>query len=254
MKLLKTIIISVLVVALLGFTFVFVLDAYNTGKIGDKAGKTAEEFTENLLGTWQGEHAISRITFKEDGKAVLTMLGIEIDAEYADSYNLETQIHTLKLKYNTSLGISVERYYKAERSEDTLTLIDSQFDSVALKYRKSDEKIDSSQKEEKTVYNPGVDVYAKELLGQWISSVSKNSGYEFKDNTSVYIKTLGVGTDGSYSLSIDETTNRCILKIKYISVAGVSISNSYYITIEEDILTLTQIGAENIQTTYKKTA
>lgn len=253
MKFVKKIIIGVLVLGLLAFTAVFVLDAYNTGKIGDKAGKTAEDFTESILGTWTGQNALSKITFKADGKATVTLLGVELDADYNDSYNLETQRHTLSLRYNTSLGLSVERYFTARIDGDRLMLVDSQFESVTMWYtRSTDINSESDSKEEKTVYNPGIEVYQKELIGKWVSSVSKNSGYEFREDSTVYIKTIGVGSEGTYNISIDATTNVCVLKINYVSIAGMNISNSYHVTIEEDLLTLTQIGAENIKTTYMK--
>lgn len=253
MRFVKKIIIGVLVLGLLAFTAVFVLDAYNTGKIGDKAGKTAEDFTESILGTWDGQNALSRITFKADGKATVTLLGVELDADYTDSYNLETQRHTLSLRYNSSLGLSVERYFTARIDGDRLMLIDTQFESVTMWYtRSTDSADDSVGKEDQTVYNPGVEVYQKELLGKWISSVSQNSGYEFREDSTVYIKTVGIGTEGTYNVSIDEATNACVLKVNYVSIAGINISNSYYVTIEEDLLTLTQIGAENIKTTYMK--
>ena len=132
-------------------------------------------------------------------------------------------------------------------------LVDTQFESVTMWYtRSTDVNSGSDGKEEKTVYNPGVEVYQKELLGKWVSSVSKNSGYEFREDSTVYIKTIGVGTEGTYNVSIDTVTNACVLKVNYVSIAGMSISNSYYVTIEEDLLTLTQIGAESIKTTYMK--
>lgn len=253
MKFVKKIVIGVLVLGLLAFTAVFVLDAYNTGKIGDKAGKTAEDFTESILGTWTGQNALSKIIFEADGKARITLLGVELDADYTDSYNLETQRHTLSLRYNSSLGLSVERYFTARIDGDKLMLVDTQFESVTMWYtRSTDVNSGSDGKEEKTVYNPGVEVYQKELLGKWVSSVSKNSGYEFREDSTVYIKTIGVGTEGTYNVSIDTVTNACVLKVNYVSIAGMSISNSYYVTIEEDLLTLTQIGAESIKTTYMK--
>ncbi len=253
MKIVKRTIIGVLVVALLAFTAVFVLDAYNTGKFGNKAGKTAEDFTESILGTWVGQYSLSRVTFEPDGKAVLTMLGVELDADYSDSYNLETKTHTLTLRYNTSIGLSVERYFTARLDGDRLFLTDSQFESVTMRYtRTKDVSEESDSKEDKTVYNPGIEVYQKEILGKWISSVSKNSGYEFREDSTVYIKTIGVGTEGTYNVSIDKTTNACVLKVNYISIVGMNISNSYYVTIEDDLLALTQVGAENIKTTYMK--
>lgn len=255
MKFIQKIIIGILVLALLVFTAVFVLNAYNTGKIGDKAGKIADTFTEDIIGTWTGEHSISKITFKEDGTTSLTMLGIVLNGKYSDSYDLNTQEHTLKVKYNTSLGLSVERYFKADLDENTLSLIDTQIDSVKLIYTRetsSSEPDNNSGDKTTKLYNPGIEVYKAELLGEWLASKSSNSGYEFRDDGTVYLKLMGVGYDGKYSISIEDETNRCVLKINYISVAGININNSYYVTIEENLLTLTQKGAENISTSYQK--
>ncbi len=255
MKIIRNVIIGVLVIGLLAFTAVFMLNAYNTGKIGDKAGKIADTFTEDIVGTWKGQHSISQITFNEDGTTSLTMLGIVLNGEYSDSYNLESEEHTLKIKYSTSLGISVERYFKAELKEDKLSLIDTQFDSVKMIYYRDDVLYTDAQttdSKETTVYNLGIDVYQKEIIGEWLSEDVPNSGYEFRPDSSVYLKIYGVGYDGTYSVSIDPVTQRCVLKVNYISVAGVTVSNSYYVTIDNDTLVLAQKSMENILTTYKK--
>lgn len=254
MKLIQKIIVGILVVALLLFTSVFVLNAYNTGKIGDKAGKVADTFTEDIVGSWTGQHSISKIEFKADGTTSLTMLGIVLNGEYSDSYDLEKEIHTLKIKYNTSLGLSVERYFTAELTDDKLSLIDTQIDSVKMIYTRDNSSVDNteSDKDKTKIYNPGIDVYKQELLGEWLSEKLSNSGYNFKDESTVHLKIYGVGYDGKYSVSIDPANNRCLLKINYVSVAGVNVSNSYYVTIEDDILMLTQKGYESVSTSYKK--
>lgn len=253
MEFIKKFIIGAVVVILVAFTLLFVIDAYNTGKIGDKAGKVETDFTEQIMGTWTGDYSISQITFEAEGKAKLTMLGVVVDGEYADSYDINTDKHTLKIKYITSVGLSVERFYDAVLIDDKLVLTDTQFETVKLSYKRS-ENSGSSQNNSgsTTIYNPGISVYSKELLGSWVSTSSANSGFEFKENGEVYVKLLSIGYDGKYTVSIDETNNRCILKINYISIGNVTISNSYYVTIEDTLLTLTQIGAENIETTYTK--
>ena len=50
MKYIKWLIASVVVVALLIFTAVFVINAYNTGRIGNKDEKVANEFIEEIQG------------------------------------------------------------------------------------------------------------------------------------------------------------------------------------------------------------
>ncbi len=255
MKLIRNIIIGVLVLALLGFTTVFVLNAYNTGKIGNKAEKVADTFTEDIIGTWNGQHSISQITFKDDGTVSLTLLGVALNGEYSDSYDLETEKHTLKVKYSGSFGISVERYFVAELEEDRLSLIDTQFDSVKMIYFRdgvlySDPETTEAQKS--NVYNPGIETYSKDIIGEWLSDDVPNSGYEFRADSTVFLKIYGLGYDGTYAVSIDPATNRCVLKVNYISVAGVTVSNSYYVTIEDGTLTLAQKSYENITSVYNK--
>lgn len=257
MKSIGKALVGIVVLALLIFTVIFLANAYNTGKIGNKAEKIADTFSEDIVGTWTGKYSISAITFNADSTTTLTMLGVDINGTYSDSYDLETQKHTLTLKYQTVLGISVERSFEAKLDEDSLKLTDTQLDSVELRYTKA--SADSGEKgngnnetTEKTVYNPGVDVYKRELIGEWISSNSQTSGYKFFDDSTVEIKLMGIGNTGKYSLSIDEETNRCMLEITYASVIGVDISNRYYITIADDVLTLTQRGAESLVTTYTK--
>ena len=53
MKYIKWLIASVVVVALLIFTAVFVINAYNTGKIGNKDEKVANDFVEDIQGVWK---------------------------------------------------------------------------------------------------------------------------------------------------------------------------------------------------------
>lgn len=255
MQNIKKAVVGIVLLVVLIFTVVFLANAYNTGKIGNKAEKIADTFAEDIIGSWTGKYSISGITFKEEGKTSLTMLGVAIDGTYSDSYDLETQKHTLTLKYETVLGLSVERSYDAKLDGDSLNLTDKQLDSVELRYTRvtanadNDDKEDSAKKTK--LFNPGVDVYQKALIGKWNSSKSANSGYEFIDESTVSIRLLGVSYEGTYSLSVDEETQQCLVKIDYASVAGMKISNSYYVTIADDILTLTQKGA-NISTNYTK--
>lgn len=252
----KKAIAGLALLAVLIFTIVFISNAYNTGKIGHKADKIADTFAQDIVGTWTGKYQISGITFKEDGTTSLTMLGVALDGTYDDSFDLETEKHTLTLKYNTILGISVERKFEARLDEDKLRLTDVEHDMVELRYTRENTASDAENKtgadsKETKVFNPGIDVYQKEILGKWTSTVNANSGYEFVDESTVSIKLLGVSYDGTYSMSFDEGTNQCLVKINYASVAGMKISNSYYVSIADNILTLKQMGA-NISTTYEK--
>ncbi len=253
MKLFRKLIIGVMVIALLSFTVVFILNAYNTGKIGDKAGKIADTFTEDIVGSWTGKYSISKMSFNPDGTTSLTMLGIVLNGEYSDSYDLQKEVHTLTVTYKTSLGLTVERVFTAELKDDTLSLVDSQLDSVKMIYNRENASSENNQSSDKTeIYNPGIEVYQKELSGEWQSDKISNSGYNFKDESTVHLKIYGVGYDGRYSVSIDPASNRCLLKINYVSIAGVTVSNTYYVTIEDDVLTLTQKGYENISALYYK--
>lgn len=257
MSAIKKAIAGIVLLAVIIFTAIFLTNAYNTGKIGHKAEKIADTFAQDIVGTWTGKYSISAITFNEDGTTSLTMLGVALDGTYSDNYDLDKQEHTLTLKYETVLGISVERSFKAKLDEDSLKLTDTQVDSVELRYTKgtSDSTENNSQTEDvnenTTVYNPGIEVYEKEILGEWESTKGTNSGYNFTDGSTVTIKLMGVSYDGKYSVSIDENTNQCLLKITYASVAGVNIDNSYYVTIADDVLSLTQKGA-SISASYTK--
>jgi hypothetical protein len=272
MKILKDIIIAIIVVALLGFTAFFLINAYDTGKIGNKAEKVSEDFVEELIGTWNGTYSISSIAFKEDGKTTLTMIGVSLDGTYSDSYDLASKVHTLTVTYNSSLGISVTRTFKATLDGDKLTLVDTQSSSITMTYTRagstqstksengttsgSDKSSLSTTKAGTltTVYNPGIDVFQSAILGKWTSSTTSTSGYNFVDSSKVTVSLLGVTYDGTYSVSIDQATNKYIVKINYVSLGQVNISNSYYATIDDTNLTLTQIGAESIVLNYTKAA
>lgn len=254
----KKAVLGIVLLVLIIFTVLFLGNAYNTGKIGKKAEKIADTFAQDIVGTWTGKYSISKITFNADGTSSITMLGAAVDGTYSDKYDLETEKHTLTIKYNTVLGISVERSYYAELDGDKLKLTDTKLDSVELRYTRTGEadSSDSADKNEADtkVYNPGIDVYSKEIIGKWQDSNGTNSGYEFMEDSTVSIKLMGISYNGTYSVSIDEETNKCLVKITYASVAGLNVNNSYYVTIADDVLTLTQKGAENISTTYNKEA
>lgn len=244
------------IVAVIVLGIVALSSAYNSGKFGNKAEKVEKSFLEQLVGTWNGKYSISGMTFEEDGTTSLKMLGVALDGTFSDSYDIESDVHTLTLKYKTVLGVSVERNYIAKiEDEDKLILKDKELDSIELRYTRSTVQADSSDEENtesETVYNPGIDVYQEGLLGKWKSSTGTNSGYEFVDASTVTIKLLGVSYDGKYSISVDEATGKCKLKITYVSLVGVNISNSYYVSIADNVLTLNQIGAESISANYVK--
>lgn len=263
MKEIKKAVVGIVLLALIVFTVLFLANAYNNGTIGHKAEKVADTFTEDIIGTWTGKYSVSKIRFEEGGNTSLTMLGVTLHGTYSDSYNLEKETHTLTIKYDTVLGVSVERSYKAVLKEDSLTLTDTQLDSVVMNYSRvaetaaaedSGDVEESTPEEDSTVYNPGADVYNTALLGVWKGEKSGVSGYEFFDGGRVSVKVAGFSAEGTYTLTEENSTGRCVLKISGPAVMGVNISNEYYVTIADDVMSLTQKGLESIVLTYIKQA
>lgn len=133
MKYIKWLIASVVVVALLIFTAVFVINAYNTGKIGNKDEKTAADFVEDIQGIWKNTSTgtvaskVNSVRFGEDGKLTVVVLGQTASGTYTDEYDLDSKKHTLTVKGNVYGGLSIERSFEATLNEDkdTLTLKDT---------------------------------------------------------------------------------------------------------------------------------
>lgn len=265
MKTIVKIIIAVVVVALLAFTAFYLVDAYNSGKIGHKAEKVSESFVDEIKGSWQGKYSISGIDFKDDGKMTITLLGISLNGTYSDKYDLEREEHTLTMTYSSSIGVSVTRSFTADVQGDKLELTDVQAPSVTMTYTRAgaagadkstteQETTAPSVDEPTTIYNPGVDVFKSSLLGKWVSATASTSGFTFVDSTKVTVTLLGVSYDGTYEMSVDKATNQYVLKINYVTLGEMKFSNSYYASVDDANLTLTQIGAESIKTIYKKEA
>lgn len=273
MKYIKWLIASVVVVALLIFTAVFVINAYNTGKIGNKDEKVAEEFIEDIQGVWKNTSSgsvaskIANVSFEENGKLTVGVLGQTASGTYSDEYDIDTQKHTLTVSGKIYGGLSVERTFEAELSEDknTLTLKDTKgaFDFTLVRTDKSElarkttapssaiKTTEHTKTEKTTVVDGDVEEYAQALLGKWVSKLSSASGYEFVDSENVKISLVGFTADGTYSLSINEN-GQCEIKINYISLAGVSVSNTYIIRLAENEMTLIQKNAESVTVTYIK--
>lgn len=269
MKYIKILIASVVVVALLIFTAIFVVDAYNTGKIGNKDERVASSFVEDIEGSWKNTSSgsiasmVSGTDFGEDGKLTVWAFNQKTSGEYFDTYDLDTKQHTLTVKGNIYGGLSIERDFTAQLGEDgTLTLKDtkSSLRFTLVRANESEfttEKVTTTTqpKTEKTTKN-GIasnvpKSYSKAILGKWVSKLSSSSGYEFIDESTVRISLIGVSTEGSYTMEMNEN-GECELCIKYISVAGVSVSNTYFVTVDETELTLVQKGAESVSVTYIK--
>lgn len=270
MKHIKAFIASAVVIALLIFTAVFVVSAYNTGKIGNKDEKVANGFVEDIQGVWKNTSTgtiaskVNSVRFGEDGKLTVVVLGQTASGTYTDEYDLDSKKHTLTVKGNIYGGFSIERSFDAvlDEDKDTLTLKDTKgsFDFTLVKTDETElttekttkpEKTTESKSEETTALTGDAAKFADALLGKWTSKLNTASGYEFVDYSTVRISLVGFSTDGTYSLSVNEN-GQCELKINYVSLAGVTVSNTYIAEIGETELTLIQKNAESVSVTYNK--
>ena len=275
MKYIKWLIASIVVVALLIFTAIFVVNAYNTGKIGNKDEKVAADFTEDIQGVWKNTSTgtiaskITKVRFDENGKLTVVVLGQTAEGTYRDEYDLDSKKHTLTVKGNIYGGLSVERSFDAVLNEDkdTLNLKDTgsslefilvKTDETELNTEKPTSAVSEKttfQKSEKTEKPSAVSgdtgSYAKALLGKWTSKLSSASGYEFADSSSVKISLVGFTADGTYSLAMNEN-GQCEIKINYANLAGVTVSNTYILELTENEMTLVQKNAESVSVTYVK--
>lgn len=270
MKHIKRLIAAAVVVALLIFTAVFVVNAYNTGKIGNKDEKVANDFTEEIQGIWKNTSTgtivskVNSVRFGENGRLTVVVLGQTAGGTYTDEYNLDRKKHTLTVKGEIYGGLSIERSFEASLDDDgnTLTLKDTKgsFDFTLVR---TDDTEPTTQKTtqppvtaapkttKKTTVNGDASKYAEALLGKWVSRLNNASGYEFIDASTVRISLVGFSTEGTYTLSADEN-GRCELKINYVTLAGVTVSNTYIAEIGETELTLTQKSVESLAVTYVK--
>lgn len=270
MKYIKWLIASVVVVALLIFTAVFVVNAYNTGKIGNKDEKVANDFVEDIQGVWKNTSTgsiaskVNSVRFGEDGKLTVVVLGQTASGTYKDEYDLDSKKHTLTVKGNIYGGLSIERSFDASLNEDkdTLTLKDTKgsFDFTLVKTDATElttakttqsPKTTASKSEKATGLSGEASEFAEKLRGKWNSKLNTASGYEFVDYSTVKISLVGFSTDGTYTLSVNEN-GQCEIKINYVSMAGISVSNTYIAEVSENELTLIQKNAESLSVTYVK--
>lgn len=258
-KKIVAIIVAVVIVAAAAVGVTLAINGYNSGKIGNKAEKIAEEFKTELVGEWNGSYSISKLTFNEDGTMSFTLVGQGINGTYSDVYDLETEIHTLTVKY-TAYGVSVTKEYTATINESgELTLKDKSFaDSVGFVYRRAEsgETAENETAENNTTTTnaqnqvANLDEFKAALLGKWMIEGSTNTGYTFVDSSTVTVTLVGLSYDGTYNVTVDEETGACALQITYARLAGTSVSNTYFANISDDKLTLVQKGAESLGTTY----
>ncbi len=267
MKYIKWIIASVVVAALLIFTAVFVINAYNTGKIGNKDEKVASDFVEDIQGIWKNTSTgsiaskVSTVRFDENGRLTVVVLGQTANGTYTDEYDLDAKKHTLTVKGNIYGGLSIERSFDATLNDDkdSLTLKDTK-SSLEFVLVKTDETELKTEKRAVTTTKKTavpstsaaggeVGEYARAILGKWTSKLSSASGYEFVDSSNVKISLVGFTADGTYSLAMNES-GQCEMKINYVSLAGVSVSNTYIVELTESEMTLVQKNAESVSVTY----
>lgn len=268
MKYIKWLIASVVVAALLIFTAVFVINAYNTGRIGNKDEKVAGDFVEDIQGVWKNTSTgtiaskVNSVRFGEDGRLTVVVLGQTASGTYSDEYDLDSKKHTLTVKGNIYGGLSIERSFEASLNEDkdTLTLKDTKgsFDFTLVKTDETElttakttqaPKTTVPKTEKSTALSGDAAKYAEALRGKWVSKLSSASGYEFIDDSTVRISLVGFSTDGTYSITANEN-GKCEIRIYYIGVAGVTVSNTYIADIGETELTLIQKNAESVSVTY----
>lgn len=251
MKKIKVLIISVVVVALVGFTATYLITAYNKGDIGHKAEKIADEFENQLVGSWKGKYQISKLKFNEDNTVSLTILGATVNGKYEDTYDIKNDKHTVEITY-TEFGLSVSREFKVSIYNDVMVLVDSKIESVEMRYTRTDgteeetttevsnklvEDITSNTtvtNETVPVYNKDTEAVYKKLLGKWNSNTNSSSGYEFFDNSIAKVTLLGISYNGTYSLSLEEETGKCVLTVVYATVGNIEIRNRSYVEFKEE--------------------
>lgn len=249
--------VAVGIVILITFTAAFLINSYNKGDIGNKAEKTAEDFSQQLEGTWTGKYQISKFTFKDDKTVSLEILGVSLIGNYSNTYSLKTETHTVELIYKTALGISVDRRYTAKIDGDTLTLVDEDIPSIEMTYKRFDPSnqteaitttVTTTTTAEAVTETSGDpvsgDIYSS-ILGKWQGSKNKISGFDFKENGIVKLTLLGIGYNGTYTLFKEDGTGRTRLNVVYASVGEVEIRNKYYVDFKPDgtmTLTLTDTG------------
>jgi len=262
MKYVSKIIIALVIVGIIAFTGIFLLTQYNTGKIGNKAEKMAAEFNEQLEGTWKGEYSISKLTFDDSDTVTLTLLGANVDGEYKTKYDLESETYTITVKYTTILGVSVDLKFIAELEEDTLTLTEKKISSIEMKYTRfngteddDDTTKSTSAKSDSTQETIKLDKKNEKirssLMGNWISQKNSASGYTFAEDGTVRVSLLGVSYDGTYTLSTDEN-NKLSVTIVYASVAGLEVRNSFYVDIDSNILTFSEVSDNSVKLYYTR--
>lgn len=223
--------------------------------INKKPERLAEKFKEEIYGTWTGDYDISNITFNQDGTAQLKVLGVGVDGTYTVTYNETDEQYYINLNYNSSIGLSVSKDFKAVHDgiNSTLTLNDKE-SGMNLTFKRdqsqnADDQPTTSAKSKSGSLKNSKDVKAA-IIGKWVNS-GDNGGYVFYEDGSVDVSLSSFTGKGTYTVSADDS-GKCRLKISYKTAIGLNISNSYYAEISDGTLSLSQVGAENIVLKYTK--
>lgn len=255
MKYLGRILVAFVVVGVIAFTGVFLLNQYNTGKIGNKAGNMAEKFQDELEGSWKGSYSISKLTFDDTNTVTLTVLGVNVDGTYKTSYDLKTEVYTVSVTYKTVLNVSVDLNFTAKIEENTLTLNEKNISSIEMKYTRFDgsedntQTVPTSENKSEKLDNKSENLRMA-LLGKWVSQKNSASGYDFAEDGTVNVSLLGISYNGNYSL--EAVDGKLQITIVYASVAGLEAKNVFFVDIDNNILTFTEASNSTVKLYYTR--
>ena len=251
--------VIILVIAVIAAIAVFVAGFIIIGNyINKKPERLAQSFKNKIIGTWTSDYDISELSFYKDDTAGLNILGISVSGTYPVAYEKETEQYNISLTYNSDIGISVSREFtnvKLDEINNTLTLTDKNSNvNIVLKRETAENNTSSvsSTENNDSGKNTGTSDpnLQKKLLGKWNNS-NDNGGYVFYEDGTADVSLSSFNTKGTYTVSKDDD-GKTRLKVSYKTAIGMTISNSYYAQIENDVLELSQVGAENIILKYTR--
>ena len=252
------IIVGVLIVAVIAFTGIFLLSQYNSGKIGNKAEKIAATFEEELEGTWTGKYSISKLYFDKNHTVSFILLGQNIDGTYKTIYDFNTDSYTISVNYSSDFGISLSLSFTARIEGNTLVLNEKSISALEMKFT----KYDGIYEEEPSTASILNDTSTKklerkyekiknDLIGKWISQVNSSSGYQFNEDGTVGVTLIGLSYNGDYNFFVDDS-GKLQVTIYYATVAGLEVKNSFYVNIDNNILTLIDASKPSVKLYYTR--
>lgn len=251
-------VVCVVIVAAIAITAALAITAYNKAK----PERLIEDLQSKLTQTWTGDNEISSLGFDGERNVKLVIFGVELNGIYTLNYNEETAKYSMYIQYDSSIGLSVKRNFDVYVSEidGTLTLVDQE-SGIRLVYSSSGSSIKTNPNiapttttttSQSSSQNQADDLaFAQALCGKWQGTTLSVGGYEFFNDGSVNVNLLSASLKGSYTISAQDD-GKTRLKISYVSVAGATISNSYYASITENTLNLEQVGYESISLKYTR--